>query len=140
MPEQASMLRGLNVCGHDLDAVVPLQPATMSGRNVIQWDKDDCEDLGIVKIDLLGLVMLAAMEHALEVRSRRGDTIDLTTIQKDGSAVFALLCRAYTIGNFQVESRVKMAILTITQSKQSYEPPIQVAIILHHLALLRGAI
>ena len=63
---------GMIVCDHGLDSSVPLQPATMPGRNVVQWDKDDCEDMGIVKIDLLGLGMLAAMEHALEIRSRRG--------------------------------------------------------------------
>ena len=62
---------GMIVCDHGLDAVVPLQPATMPGRQVVQWDKDDCEDMGIVKIDLLGLGMLAAMEQALEITELR---------------------------------------------------------------------
>jgi error-prone DNA polymerase len=93
------------ICDHGLDSVVPLQPATMPGRTVVQWDKDDCEDMGIVKIDLLGLGMLAAVEHALEICARRGQPIDLATIPKDDPAVFEMLCRADTIGTFQVESR-----------------------------------
>ena len=120
---------GMIVCDHGLDAVVPLQPATMPGRNIVQWDKDDCEDLGIVKIDLLGLGMLAAMEHALEIRSRRGNPIDLATIPKDDPAVFDLLCRADTIGTFQVESRAQMATLPIMRPETFYDLAIEVAII-----------
>lgn len=120
---------GMIVCDHGLDSVVPLQPATMPGRNIVQWDKDDCEDLGIVKIDLLGLGMLAAMEHALEIRSRRGEPIDLATIPKDDPAVFELLCRADTIGTFQVESRAQMATLPIMRPATFYDLAIEVAII-----------
>lgn len=120
---------GMIVCDHGLDAVVPLQPATMPGRTVVQWDKDDCEDLGIVKIDLLGLGMLAAMEHALEIRSRRGEPVDLAKIPKDDPAVFAMLCRADTIGTFQVESRAQMATLPIMLPETFYDLAIEVAII-----------
>lgn len=120
---------GMIVCDHGLDSSVPLQPATMPGRNVVQWDKDDCEDMGIVKIDLLGLGMLAAMEHALEIRSRRGKPIDLATIPKDDPAVFEMLCRADTIGTFQVESRAQMATLPIMQPATFYDLAIEVAII-----------
>ena len=120
---------GMIICDHGLDAVVPLQPATMPGRTVVQWDKDDCEDMGIVKIDLLGLGMLAAMEHALEIRSKRGAPVDLATIPKDDPAVFDLLCRADTIGTFQVESRAQMATLPIMRPREFYDLAIEVAII-----------
>ena len=120
---------GMIVCDHGLDAVVPLQPATMPGRTVVQWDKDDCEDMGIVKIDLLGLGMLAAMEHALEIRARRGQAVDLATIPKDDPAVFEMLCRADTIGTFQVESRAQMATLPIMRPQTFYDLAIEVAII-----------
>jgi error-prone DNA polymerase len=120
---------GMIVCDHGLDAVVPLQAATMPGRTVVQWDKDDCEDMGIVKIDLLGLGMLAAMEHALEIRSRRGHPVDLATIPKDDPAVFEMLCRADTIGTFQVESRAQMATLPIMRPQTFYDLAIEVAII-----------
>ena len=120
---------GMIVCDHGLDAVVPLQPAAMPGRNVVQWDKDDCEDMGIVKIDLLGLGMLAAMERALEIRAERGDPVDLAKIPKDDPAVFDLLCRADTVGTFQVESRAQMATLPMMRPKTFYDLAIEVAII-----------
>jgi error-prone DNA polymerase len=120
---------GMIVCDHGLDSVVPIQPATMPGRTVVQWDKDDCEDLGIVKIDLLGLGMLAAIEHALEIRSRRGSPVDLANIPKDDPAVFDLLCRADTIGTFQVESRAQMATLPIMRPGTFYDLVVEVAII-----------
>jgi error-prone DNA polymerase len=120
---------GMIICDHGLDSVVPLQPATMPGRTVVQWDKDDCEDMGIVKIDLLGLGMLAAVEHALEICARRGQPIDLATIPKDDPAVFEMLCRADTIGTFQVESRAQMATLPIMRPATFYDLAIQVAII-----------
>ncbi len=120
---------GMIICDHGLDAVVPLQLATMPGRSVVQWDKDDCEDMGIVKIDLLGLGMLAAIEHALDICSRRGRPVDLAAIPKDDPAVFDLLCRADTIGTFQVESRAQMATLPIMRPATFYDLAIQVAII-----------
>ena len=120
---------GMIVCDHGLDAVVPLQPATMPGRTVVQWDKDDCEDMGIVKIDLLGLGMLAAMEEALVVCARRGKPVDLATIPKDDPAVFEMLGRADTIGTFQVESRAQMATLPIMRPVTFYDLAIEVAII-----------
>ena len=120
---------GMIVCDHGLDAVVPLQPAAMPGRNVVQWDKDDCEDMGIVKIDLLGLGMLAAMEQALEICASRGRPVDLATIPKDDPAVFDLLCRADTVGTFQVESRAQMATLPVMRPATFYDLAIEVAII-----------
>ncbi len=120
---------GMIICDHGLDAVVPLQPATMPGRTVVQWDKDDCEDMGIVKIDLLGLGMLAAMENMLEIRKRRGDPVDLAAIPMDDPAVFEMLGKADTIGTFQVESRAQMATLPIMKPVKFYDLVIEVAII-----------
>lgn len=120
---------GIIVCDHGLDAVVPLQPATMPGRQVVQWDKDDCEDMGIVKIDLLGLGMLAAMERALEISRSRGRPVELAAIPKDDPAVFELLCRADTVGTFQVESRAQMATLPVMRPQTFYDLAIEVAII-----------
>lgn len=120
---------GMIVCDHGLDAVVPLERARMPGRTVVQWDKDDCEDMGMVKIDLLGLGMLAAMEHALEIRKRRGERVDLAKIPMDDPAVFEMMGRADTIGTFQVESRAQMATLPIMRPKIFYDVAVQVAII-----------
>jgi error-prone DNA polymerase len=120
---------GMIVCDRGLDSVVPLEPATMPGRTVVQWDKDDCEDLGLIKIDLLGLGMLAAMEHTLVISSARGRPLDLATIPKDDPAVFEMLARSDTIGTFQVESRAQMATLPIMRPKTFYDVAIQVAII-----------
>lgn len=120
---------GMIICDHGLDSVVPLQPATMPGRTVVQWDKDDCEDMGMVKIDLLGLGMLAAMEDAINICGQRGKPVDLAKIPKDDPAVFDLLCRADTIGTFQVESRAQMATLPIMRPKTFYDLAIEVAII-----------
>ena len=113
---------GMIICDQGLDRIVPLQPAAMPGRTIVQWDKDDCEDLGIVKIDLLGLGMLAAIEDALHTCAIRGHPVDLATIPKDDPAVFDLLCRADTIGTFQVESRAQMATLPIMRPEDLLRP------------------
>lgn len=120
---------GIVFCDHGLDHIVPLQPATMADRMVLQWDKDDCEDLGIVKVDLLGLGMLAAMEDTIKICERRGHPVNLARISKKDPKTFDLLCRADTIGTFQVESRAQMATLPIMQPKNFYDVAIEVAII-----------
>jgi len=120
---------GMIVCDHGLDLSVPLQPATMSGRTVVQWDKDDCEDMGIVKIDLLGLGVLAALEEAIQIRSRRGTEVKLNKLPLDDPAVYDMLCRADTIGTFQVESRAQMATLPIMRPGEFYDLAIEVAIV-----------
>ena len=120
---------GMVFCDDGLDHIVPLQPATMPGRTVLQWDKDDCEELGIVKVDLLGLGMLAAMEDTIRVCKQRGKTIDLATLPKDDPATYAMLQEADTIGTFQVESRAQMATLPIMKPKVFYDLAIEVAII-----------
>lgn len=120
---------GMVFCDDGLDHVVPLQPAAMENRTVMQWDKDDCEDLGIVKVDLLGLGMLAAMEDALSICERRGRPVNLSKIPKDDPATYDLLCRADTVGTFQVESRAQMATLPIMQPRKFYDLAVEVAII-----------
>ncbi len=101
----------------------------MPGRVVAQWDKDDCEDLGIVKVDLLGLGMLAVMQDAFELSRKRGRGIDLHEIPKDDAETFALLQRADTIGTFQVESRAQMATLPRLRPREFYDVCVQVAIV-----------
>jgi error-prone DNA polymerase len=120
---------GMIICDDGLDSIVPLQPASMPGRTIAQWDKDDCEDLGIVKVDLLGLGMLAAMEDTLRMCARRGRPVDLAAIPKDDPATYEMLCRADTIGTFQVESRAQMATLPIMRPQNFYDLAIEVAII-----------
>ena len=120
---------GMIICDNGLDSIVPLQPAAMPNRTIVQWDKDDCEDLGIVKVDLLGLGMLAAMEDSLRICSQRGKKIDLAHIPYDDPATYDLLCRADTAGTFQVESRAQMATLPVMQPGNFYDLAIEIALI-----------
>jgi error-prone DNA polymerase len=128
---------GMVVCQGELDAVVPLEPATMPGRVVIQWDKDDCADMGIVKVDLLGLGMMAALQDAIEMVNRgqvAGDRppapcFDLAHIPMDDAKVYEMLQKAETIGVFQVESRAQMATLPRLKPTHFYDLVVQVAII-----------
>ncbi len=120
---------GIIICDNRLDAVVPIQPATMANRTIVQWDKNDCEELGIIKIDLLGLGILAAVQESISICHARGKDLDLTTIPADDPKVFDLLQRADTIGTFQVESRAQMATLPILKPNNFYDIAIQVAII-----------
>ncbi|MBB08103.1 MAG: error-prone DNA polymerase [Roseibacillus sp.] len=120
---------GMIISDGGLDSVVPLQPATMANRTIVQWDKDDCEDLGIVKVDLLGLGMLAAMEDSIRICRQRGKNIDLSRIPYDDPATYDLLCNADTIGTFQVESRAQMATLPAMQPRVFYDLVVEVALI-----------
>jgi error-prone DNA polymerase len=120
---------GMIISQGRLDRVMPLENASMPGRVVAQWDKDDCEDLGIVKVDLLGLGMLAVMQDAFELSRKRGRGVELHGIPQDDPATFALLQRADTIGTFQVESRAQMATLPRLRPKEFYDVCVQVAIV-----------
>jgi DNA polymerase III alpha subunit len=111
-----------------LDGVVPLEPATMPGRSVVQWDKDDCAALGIVKVDLLGLGMMSLLQDALEMIRRRGGEVDLAHLPQDPK-VYRMLQAADTIGVFQVESRAQMATLPRLRPERFYDLVVQVAII-----------
>jgi error-prone DNA polymerase len=121
---------GMVVAMGRLDEVVPLEPAAMPGRVVIQWDKDDCADLGIVKVDLLGLGMLGALEQMIPmIEAHEGVRVDLAHLPQDDPAVYAMLNEADTVGCFQVESRAQMASLPRHAPKVFYDIVVQVAII-----------
>jgi error-prone DNA polymerase len=113
-----------------LDEIVPLEPASMPGRVVIQWDKDDCADLGLIKVDLLGLGMLAAIEEMIPtIRTHEGQDVDLAHLPQDDKSVYKMLQEADTIGLFQVESRAQMASLPRNKPEKFYDIVVQVAII-----------
>ena len=143
------------ICQGQLDAVVPLENASMPGRVVVQWDKDDCADMGIVKVDLLGLGMMAVIQDSLALvngETRRSTqnrrtaeilerfsansrvcvkrrVVDLAHLPQDDAAVYRMLCEADTIGVFQVESRAQMATLPRLKPACFYDIVVQVAII-----------
>ena len=121
---------GMVICQGQLDSVVPLEPATMPGRVVIEWDKDDCADLRLIKVDLLGLGMMAVIEESLElIRAHDGEEVDLAHLPQDDPAVYDALQRADTVGLFQVESRAQMSCLPRLKPKKFYDIVVQVAII-----------
>jgi error-prone DNA polymerase len=121
---------GMVICQGQLDRVVPLEPATMPGRVVIEWDKEDCADLGLIKVDLLGLGMMAVLEDSLElIREHSGEEVDLAHLPQDDPAVYRALQKADTIGMFQVESRAQMSCLPRLKPKKFYDIVVQVAII-----------
>jgi error-prone DNA polymerase len=121
---------GLVVCQGQLDSVVPLEPATMPDRVVVQWDKEDCADMGIVKVDLLGLGMMAVLEETLQIiRDKHGEEVDLSRLPANDQKVYATLQKADTVGMFQIESRAQMACLPRLQPKCFYDIVVQVAII-----------
>lgn len=120
---------GMVLCAGRLDEVVPLENASMENRTVIEWDKTDCEDMGIVKVDLLGLGMMKAVEETLTLCEERGVPVDLARMPKDDAATYDLLCKADTIGLFQVESRAQMATLPRFKPRCFYDVAMQVAII-----------
>ena len=120
---------GMVICGGDLDRVVPLEPASMPGRVVVQWDKDDCEDLGIVKVDLLGLGMMAVIQDSLKLSQARGRPIELHTIPQGDPKTYRFMQDANTIGVFQIESRAQMTTLRRFKPANFYDVAMQVAIV-----------
>jgi error-prone DNA polymerase len=121
---------GMVICQGQLDRVAPLEPAAMPGRVVLQWDKEDCAAMGIVKVDLLGLGMMAAIEDTVRmIPEAYGETVDLAHLPQDDPAVFAALQKADTIGMFQVESRAQMASLPRMRPTRFYDIVVQVALI-----------
>jgi error-prone DNA polymerase len=121
---------GMVICQGQLDAIVPLEPASMPGRVVVQWDKEDCADMGIIKVDLLGLGMMAALRETIElVEEHHGKKIDLGDLPPDDPQVYDALQRADTIGLFQVESRAQQASLPRMKPEKFYDLVVQVAII-----------
>jgi error-prone DNA polymerase len=120
---------GMVICQGQLNHIVPLERASMPGRTVIQWDKEDCADLGIVKVDLLGLGMMAVIKDCLTlIPQHYGDPIDLAHLPEDPE-VYKVLQRADTVGMFQIESRAQMASLPRNCPDHFYDLVVQVAII-----------
>jgi error-prone DNA polymerase len=121
---------GMVICQGQLDSVVPLEPASMPGRVVVQWDKEDCADMGIIKVDLLGLGMMAVLKDSIElIRNHYDEEVDLAHLPQDDPTVYSALQQADTIGLFQVESRAQMSCLPRLQPKRFYDIVVQVAII-----------
>ncbi len=120
---------GMIIAQGQLASVVPIEPASMPGRNVIQWDKDDCSDMGLIKVDLLGLGMMAVLKDCMSlIPEHYGDTVDLAQLPHDPD-VYKSLCAADTVGLFQVESRAQMASLPRNNPDRFYDLVVQVAII-----------
>ncbi|HEU4427822.1 MAG TPA: error-prone DNA polymerase, partial [Myxococcota bacterium] len=121
---------GLVIAAGRLDEVVPIEPAAMPGRRVIQWDKDDCADLGLIKIDLLGLGMLDALEQTLPmIRAHEGIEIDLAHLPQNDPKTYGMIQRADTVGVFQIESRAQMATLPRMKPANFYDLVVEIAII-----------
>ena len=120
---------GMIVCQDQLNCFVPLENASMPGRVVAQWDKDDCEDLGIIKIDLLGLGMMAVLQETVALSESQGRPVDLAQLPENDPRTFELIRRADTIGVFQIESRAQMATLPRMRPEHFYHLVIEVALI-----------
>jgi error-prone DNA polymerase len=120
---------GMVICDRPVVEVCPVEWGRMEGRTVLQWDKDDCAAIGLVKIDLLGLGMLSALHNAIDfVRDVHGADVELADIPQDGE-VYEMLCRADSVGTFQVESRAQMATLPRLQPREFYDLVVEVALI-----------
>ncbi len=121
---------GMIIAQGQLASVVPIEPASMAGRNVVQWDKEDCSDMGLIKVDLLGLGMMAVLKDCVELIPRHyGKQVDIAQIPHDDPQVYASLRRADTVGLFRVESRAQMASLPRNRPDRFYDLVVQVAII-----------
>ncbi len=121
---------GMVICQGQLDSVVPLEPATMPGRVVVQWDKEDCADMGIIKVDLLGLGMMAALKDSLTlIRDHYKEDVNLAMLPADDPVVYRTLQKADTVGMFQIESRAQMSCLPRLHPTRFYDIVVQVAII-----------
>ncbi|MDQ3738721.1 MAG: PHP domain-containing protein, partial [Actinomycetota bacterium] len=112
---------GMVICDRPVIEVCPVEWGRMERRSVLQWDKDDCAAVGLVKFDLLGLGMLSALHYAVDlIREHRGYEVDLATIPQEDE-VYAMLCRADTVGVFQIESRAQMATLPRLKPRRFYD-------------------
>ena len=117
------------ICDRPVIEVCPVEWGRMEDRSVLQWDKDDCAAAGLVKFDLLGLGMLSALHYAVDlIREHRGYEVDLATIPQEDE-VYDMLCRADTVGVFQIESRAQMATLPRLKPRRFYDLVVEVALI-----------
>ncbi len=120
---------GMVICAGLLNRVVPIERASMPGRTVVQWDKEDCADLGLIKVDLLGLGMMAAIKDSIDlIPHHYQKQVDLAALPED-PVVYETLCKADTVGMFQVESRAQMASIPHNAPTHFYDLVVQVAII-----------
>jgi error-prone DNA polymerase len=120
---------GMVIADGRLDEIVPLEAAAMPGRTIVQWDKEDIADLGIIKFDLLGLGMMAMLEEAQVTLAGQGRSFDLAHVPPGDAATYQLLQKAETIGVFQVESRAQMSCLPRLKPRCFYDLVVEVAII-----------
>jgi error-prone DNA polymerase len=120
---------GMVISDRPLSTMVPLQPAAMEGRTICQWDKDSCGDAGFLKIDLLGLGMLSAVEECVVSLAEGGSAVDLSRIPLDDPGVYAEIQAADTVGVFQIESRAQMQMLLRTQPKDLDDLVVEVALV-----------
>jgi error-prone DNA polymerase len=121
---------GMVLTDRPVSEVVPIEPASMKDRTIVQWDKDDCAWMGLVKFDLLGLGILQAIRETFDLAaSHLGEHWELATLPRDEAGVYDMLCRADSIGVFQVESRAQMALLPRLQPRRFYDLAIQIAMI-----------
>jgi error-prone DNA polymerase len=121
---------GMVLTDRPVGEVVPIERGRMVGRTVVQWDKEDCAWMGLVKFDLLGLGMLSALQHGFDiVRETVGDDIGLDEIPKEEAGVYDMLCRADAVGVFQVESRAQMGLLPRLQPRRFYDLVVEIALV-----------
>ncbi|MGO1901942.1 MAG: error-prone DNA polymerase, partial [Brachybacterium sp.] len=121
---------GMVLCDRPVIEVCPVQWAAMEDRSVLQWDKDDCADAGLVKFDLLGLGMLTALDHALQIiAEHHGQRFELRTLPQEDEAVYDMLCEGDSIGVFQVESRAQISTLPRLRPRCFYDLVVEVALI-----------
>ena len=121
---------GMVITNGPLCELVPIENAAMANRTVIEWDKNDLDALGILKVDCLALGMLTAIRKAFElIRTHRGHELTLATIPAEDPAVYEMLCRAESIGVFQVESRAQMSMLPRLKPRCFYDLVVEVAIV-----------
>jgi error-prone DNA polymerase len=121
---------GMVLTDRPVGEVCPIEHGRMDGRTVLQWDKDDCAWMGLVKFDLLGLGMLAALQYCFDlVRDHVGEVWTLETIPKEEAGVYDMLCRADSVGVFQVESRAQMGLLPRLQPRRFYDLVVEIAMV-----------
>ena len=121
---------GFVISEHPLDTLVPVENATMAERTIIQWDKDDLDAVGLLKVDILALGMLSAIRRCFDLlRRHRGRDLALATIPREDPATYAMISKADTIGVFQIESRAQMSMLPRLKPRTFYDLVIEVAIV-----------
>jgi error-prone DNA polymerase len=120
---------GMVICDRPISEVCPVEWARMENRSVLQWDKDDCAEIGLVKFDLLGLGMLSALHNAIDfIAEHRGYHLDLASLPQEDD-VYSMLCRADTVGVFQIESRAQMSTLPRLRPRRFYDLVVEIALI-----------